>query len=222
MKPKQAKAAEFQGQRLYLNCTASATSPPSSLSQHRLLSPFLSPLEVQLVDGATTRRRRRRRRLPRRPKRRQHPALKRQHPTHRRPIRRRRVVVSSCSASSEALAPPRHLYREGHRLFLPPIVGRRRRRRRRFLALTLGAQTGRARLLRRGRRLADLDGHLGIGANLDRRSAERTRGVRMEPHVDAISVEAVVTLRQPSAGLVLLEFRQTDGALDRRGIIVGG
>lgn len=175
------------------------------------------------MDGATTRRRRRHRSLPRRPKRRQHPALKRQHPTHRRPIRRRRVVVSSCSASSEALAPPRHLYREANRLFLPPILGRRRRRRRRrFLALTLGAQTGRARLLRSGRRFADLDDHLGIGANLDRRSAERTRGVRMEPHVDAIGVEAVVTLRQLSAGLALLEFRQTDGALDRRGIIVDG
>jgi hypothetical protein len=37
--------------------------------------------------------------------------------------------------------------------------------------------------------------------------------MRLEPHVDAVDVEAVVAFREQSALLVGLEFAQTDGTL---------
>lgn len=50
---------------------------------------------------------------------------------------------------------------------------------------------------------------------LDGRSAEGTRGVGLEPHVYALDVEAVATLREESGLLALLELGQADGALER-------
>ncbi|WVZ18888.1 hypothetical protein V8G54_006210 [Vigna mungo] len=102
---------------------------------------------------------------------------KRQHATHRRP-KRRRILVT------QILVPRRHL--NGHtnqRRF--PRTNRRGRTR---------GRTGYV-LLRTGLRFANSYNNLRFGRALDRCATKRTRGVGVKPHVDAVCVEAVVTLR---------------------------
>ena len=46
-------------------------------------------------------------------------------------------------------------------------------------------------------------------------SAERTRGVREEPRVDTVDVEGVAANRKQPELIVLGEFAETDGAVER-------
>jgi predicted nuclease of predicted toxin-antitoxin system len=54
----------------------------------------------------------------------------------------------------------------------------------------------------------------------DGRSAERARGVRDEPHVDAVDVEAMAAARQEPSCVVGLESAQANRALRRQCTIV--
>ncbi|CAA7057509.1 unnamed protein product [Microthlaspi erraticum] len=49
----------------------------------------------------------------------------------------------------------------------------------------------------------------------DERSTERTRGVRMKPHIDAVNMKRVLAIGQNPTRFALLEFREANRTLDR-------
>lgn len=64
--------------------------------------------------------------------------------------------------------------------------------------------------------------HRNLRDGLDRRATEWTGGVRVKPHVDTIDMETMGAFGESTPLFVLLEFGQTDGAIDWIGMRFGG
>ena len=61
-----------------------------------------------------------------------------------------------------------------------------------------------------------------IRTRLHRGPTQRASGVGVEPHVNTLNMKTMLTLGQYPTRFVLFKFRQTNGAIERLGVGLGG